>query len=112
MSVLIPFFNDQASFQEEVVLDEIPYVFKFTYNTRMEFWTMNILTKDLEPIVQGIKIVLSYELISRFANPDLPQGQLYALDSGITETEVTRDNLGNIIQLVYVEADEVDEFTV
>lgn len=110
MSVIIPFFNDQASFQEEVTLDGIPYLFKFTYNNRYDFWSMDILTKDEEPIVQGLKIVLNYELISRFRYLGVPAGELYAIDSTEKETRVNRENLGNTVQLFYVESSELETF--
>jgi len=60
------------------LLDNIPYIFEFIFNSRGDFWVLNLYTVDETLLMAGIKLVINYELISQFTGRGLPRGQLYA----------------------------------
>ena len=106
MPVEIPFF-DIASFSEEVILEGLPYVFKFTYNDTNEFWSLGVYTRDEVAIVSGLKLVLDYDLFDQFPGRGLPPGSLFAVDTTDSRVKIDRTNILDIIKLLYYTEDEV-----
>ena len=76
--IKIPFKSTPA-FKEEILLDNIPYILEFTFNSRGDFWVLNIYSVDETLLIAGIKLVINYELISQFTDRGLPKGQLYVV---------------------------------
>lgn len=107
MSEVIPFFTQFANFREEVILDNISFLFDFTFNERSGQWNLSILQTDETPIMFGIKLVLAYSLFDQFVHLALPPGELFCIDTTEQEIEVNRTNLGDTIELVYIPEAEV-----
>lgn len=107
MAGVIPYF-DIASFSEEVILEELPYVFRFTFNDRKQYWTMSILTRDRKILVAGIKLVLNYDLFDQFPGNNLPPGQLLAIDTTDSRVKINRTNILDVMKIVYFEKEEAD----
>lgn len=77
--IIIPFF-DFPAFTQEVSLDGTPYVISFTWNSRVEFWTMGITDKEENLLIGGIKLVLGMELLKKFPDKQLPPGRMFVFD--------------------------------
>ena len=107
MSVIIPFKN-LPSFIENVTLDDIILNFKFVWNGRDNAWYMNISDSVNSPILQGIKIINSWELIIRFTDIRLPQGAILVVSLRGDEQVIGRDDMVDNYKLVYMTEDEVD----
>lgn len=107
MSVVIPFFNTESNFRQEIILDNESYLFDFTWNERSEQWSMSILQPDETPLIYGVKLVLAYSLLDQFEYLDLPPGEFYCVDTTGDEIEVNRDNIGDTVELVYIPEAEV-----
>jgi len=107
MSLDIPFSNRFANFSEEVILDGVSYRLDFTYNVRSRQWSMSVLDIDLIPLIEGIPLVLNFNLFAQYPGRDLPPGEFYVVDTTDKEESVTRDNIGIITTLVYIEEDEL-----
>lgn len=105
MSLIIP-FRDLPAFRETVVLDGETFILDFQYNTRAEFWTMSLFSRDAAPLLTGVKVVLSYELIQRYGTRSLPAGQVVAIDITDILERIKRDDLPESVELVYVTEDE------
>lgn len=100
-------FKVFPAMSEEIILDDKSYRFRFSWNTRASFWSMEIFNSELETIVSGIKVVLNYELITRNPDRGLPPGEIFAIDPSDTLSEITLNNLGTEIKLIYVEESEL-----
>jgi hypothetical protein len=61
---IIPMINT-TDFSEKINIDNIVYTFNFQWNSRGEFWVMDILIDDT-PKVLGIKLVAQNEMLQRF----------------------------------------------
>jgi len=108
MSLTLPIQNTFSNFSQEITLDGVSYRFEFTYNTRSFQWAMSIFDIDQNAIVEGIKLVLEYELLDQYRAYNLPPGELYCIDTTDEVIEITRENFGDAVQLVYITEAEVD----
>ncbi len=105
---IIPFKNF-ASFDMELTLDSVPYIIKFNWNSRYEFWTISFYDREENVLVTGIKIVINYELISQLVDKGLPPGQLYAVRENGSHDRLTQDEFFNSDAfLIYVTEAEID----
>lgn len=97
---IIPVRND-TSFTETVTLDGKPYDLTFIWNDREEAWQLSIAFESVI-LVSGVKIIPTWELISRFANRDLPPGFILVVDTAINYTRPVKEDLGVRLKIVYV----------
>lgn len=107
MPTVIPFFNDVSNFREEVILDGFSYLFDFVWNEISEQWSMSILLPGEVPMVSGIFLVLGYNLLEIHQHLNIPQGDLFCIDTTGDEVEITRLNMGDTVKLVYTPVDEL-----
>jgi hypothetical protein len=84
-------------------LEGVVYNFRFKYNSRAGRWTMDISSEDGTPIVNGIPIVSSFELIRRFAKSELPPGRIVAVDLFESGEEPGEFSFDSGFELVYAE---------
>lgn len=78
--IIIPFVNYPA-YTEDILIDEFNYRFRFVWNNRGQFWTLSILNanENIE-IINGIKLVLNYELLKQYRYLKIPKGNLFVVD--------------------------------
>jgi len=107
MSLTIDFF-DFASFSQEIILDGSPYIFRFDWNIREEFWSMSVSKIDGTSIINGIKLVLGYDLFDQYRALDLPPGVMIAIDTTDLIDKIDRYNVLDEVKLVYLTEEEVD----
>jgi len=103
----IPIF-DTSSFKEQVTLEDTIYQLSLIWNGRDNAWFLSIAEQDGTPILDGIKLVPGYELLSRFKDSRLPPGALLTPDLTGTGDYPTRDNFGVDMKLVYMTEAEVN----
>ena len=104
---IIP-FKAFPDFTETIILDGVPYRLRFKWNHRGEFWTMRVSENDGTIIASGIRVVLNYEMISSYADLELPPGKLFVTDLGGVVKSIERLSLfSGTLQLVYVAEDEL-----
>lgn len=96
MSVVIPWPNF-PEWEQQVQLDGVSYRLRGRYNTLSERWTMDILTADKVPIVQGVRLVRGASLLSVHVDPRLPAGDFFV----VGDSEPNRENMGQSVFLVY-----------
>ncbi len=99
-------FPGSPSFTEEITLEDRPYRFRFDWNYTGNYWSMMISDRELNVLVAGIKIVPAYELIADFPGRNLPPGELYAIDTTGEVRKIGRNDIGDRVQLIYVESTE------
>jgi hypothetical protein len=88
-------FKARPAFIERVTFDDRSYYLYFTWNSRGEFWSFSIGLTEGEPIVSDIKLILDFDLLSPFKNPELPQGKLFIIDTIGNQNEIGRDDFNN-----------------
>lgn len=94
MISIIP-FKPFPSFFEEVTLADVPYILYFNWNSRDEAWYMDILDREENDLIVGIKLTNQSELISRYVDENLPKGKLYVVDNRQKFESVTYESFMN-----------------
>ena len=101
----IPFQRTPVPFSQRVLLDTVPYVLSFKYNSRTGLYTMDITSADGTVLLAGIVllngVLLTLRYLGRIAG--LPEGNFVVID----ETEQGRDlvpDVGKEVKLIYIEA--------
>mgnify|MGYP006988828370 FL=1 len=87
--ITVPDMNDSVS---SIVIDEVEYLIRFTYNGTGDYWSFGISTIDDEPIVAMTKIVPNFPITHFFNYTDLPYGIFGALSS---EDRIGRDDFNS-----------------
>lgn len=108
--ITLPMF-DAPFFKYSTVLTENEFILWFKWNTRGEYWTMDIYDIDENPLILGVKLIIGYPLLTnRGYKIDGPPGDFWVLDTSIETmfVEPGRNDFTNNrgIVLIYVGADE------
>ena len=101
----MPVNSDNSHYDFFIDLEDITYNFEFKYNTRMDRWIMNISDSDLNPIIQGMALVLGLEYLSLYTTDRKPPGQLILFNFENEFVECGRNDLGNSCKLIYIESE-------
>lgn len=101
-------FKTPSQWQEQINLDGTDYVLVFTWNALNEYWAMDILTRDLEPLVYGIKVVINYNLTAQYIADGLPPGDIVCQNLVGGDKKIERYDIGDITELFYYAAGEFE----
>ena len=71
---------DDASFTESVTLGDNEYQLSFVWNTRGEFWSMDIADANGNALLSGVRLVISYPLNTQHPGTGLPPGVFFVND--------------------------------
>lgn len=103
---MIP-FKEPACWSMQITLDRIIYFLEFKWNALNEFWVMNILTSQKVPLILGIKIVPSYNLLAAYTVFGQPPGAIICQNIVDTVEGIGRFDMSQKFQLVYYTEAEV-----
>jgi len=104
--IIIP-FQESPSFTQEITIDGVVYMFEFNWNSRGEFWSMDVFDRDQLPLVLGVRMVIFHELIQQYVDKGLPPGELYIIDPSGDMNEVNKDDLLTRAYILYFGEDEL-----
>jgi hypothetical protein len=107
MAVTLPLVVDTPYFEVEAQLDGVLYAFEFRWNARVGQWFLNLADAVRDPIVSGVAVVVDWPLMRRSADPRMPPGALFAVDTTDTQTDPGLSDLGRRVMLVYFTAAEL-----
>lgn len=96
MAVIIP-WQDSPDFQFEVSLDGTVYLFRARWNVRAEAWALDILTRATTPLILGIRVAHSVDLLAATVL-GAPPGAMYVMGPDPTYENV----VSGACQLVYL----------
>jgi len=103
--------QSSADFTQIIDLDNITCTIRLTYNIRVGFFFMNILTENNE--LSGLKVVLNFPILypHRALFPELP-GDFFInkVTNEDENTEFSYENFGEVYKLIYYNADELAEW--
>ena len=109
MMLIIPVDQALTYYDETLQIEGIEYLFEFLWSDRESCWYLNIYDQDETPIALWIKLVVSWNLLRRFAGATIPPGILFCADmsGSMTDCQVSTD-LGGRVVLYYVTSDDTD----
>jgi hypothetical protein len=86
-----------------IVLDGVNYQFSINWNSIDLRWYLDLTSIDGSPLLSGIAVAVNAPMLAGFAGPLLPPGELLAVDSSQSGSDVLlHDDLGNRVKLIYV----------
>lgn len=101
MAQVIPFRPSIGRYRFITVIDQVQYIFKVRWNSRVKAWYFDVQEADGTPIVQGVKIVLGV-VLGRWSNHSLfLQGAFFARSHEQVHADPTFDNLGTAVEVWY-----------
>ena len=91
-----------------LLLGGFEYTFIYSFNERDSRWRIDIFLQD-EPVITGVKVVESQDLLSNYELEEFDHGSLFCLRVGASFDEVGRDNFGidKNYQLIYFTNEEI-----
>lgn len=104
MALEIPLDPELPAYEFTIDLDGRVYRLGFAWNARAGAWSMDLGTEAGEPLVMGLKVVANWPLLDRYADPRLPPGVLMSVDTSGDGIDPGRDDLGDRVRIVYLEA--------
>jgi hypothetical protein len=105
-------FIQYPAYTKELLLEEKSYLFTFVWNTRGEFWTVSIYDTSRNPIIEGIKLVLNYNLFKDYKHLNIPEGNLYVIDVTNNVSKIKYEDFTNERQLALIYEEVADLATV
>ncbi len=111
--IIIPTYQKISSkYVIDIELNGTMFSLHFLWNTREEFWYMNIFSAEGDPVITGIKIVPKYALLEQFkAVPGLPEGDFFVVDNDQNNPYsegITYDNFGTRYSLLFITTEEIE----
>ena len=77
----IPLLPDTTDQLLSVVLSGNPYTLRVLWNENYGYFSLSVLERDGSVILENIKMVKNYPLVSRFRDVRLPVGELFFIDN-------------------------------
>lgn len=108
MAILrIPVFPSEQSYQVAVELENVEYILRFRYNTRLDRMHMDILTIDEADILTGAALETGTAPFFSSDAPGLPPGvfSVISLESD-DQSPPTDEDFGVRTQLIYITSDD------
>ena len=101
---IIPTRGDIQDYNQTVTLDGALFNLEFRFNQRDDAWTLNVLDESQVRIRSGIKLVANFPLLRVLRNLKRPLGELVSLDTRVLPAPPRQEELGEIIELTYLDA--------
>lgn len=108
MILNIPIKPNAAAWSQRQILDGASYVLDFAWSGRAGAWYLSISDVDGNALLLSKKIVSNRPLLNRTRFiPELPPGQLIALEPTGLISYAGYDDLGKTVELLYFDAAEL-----
>ena len=103
-------FPDAPEWTQKVRLDGKSFKLRARWNTSSLAWSLDLLTSGSDAIVTGIRILRGQAMLRQFQDARLPEGDLFAYDTGARSGEYLDFTEGRA-KLSYITASEVEELS-
>ncbi len=87
------------AFRYVVLLDGAEYTLEFRWNTRFQYWVINIYDSGLVPLYLGRKLLLGDTLFADVQITGMPGVDIVPFDTTGTVQRIARGDLGNAVTL-------------
>jgi hypothetical protein len=104
---VINWVDNEAFWEQKVILGGVQVILEAEWNVRDEAWYLSIYKSDETPLIVGRKLTLNVDLLKLVHDEGKPQGVLAAVAITTGVSNITRDNVGTDVELVFVGNDEV-----
>lgn len=95
------------NFSQVTTLSGQDFVLTFQWNSREGAWYLDVADQDEVPIVTSRKITVEFPIVTRCKDPRRPLGILMAIDRSGKQQDPGFDDLGQRVQLIYIEPGDI-----
>lgn len=92
----------RPSYVQEVTLENVAYRMVVNWNTRGEYFALDIETAEGTLLIAGLKLALNAPLLRKHPGRGLPPGELLVVDPGGGVDKISYMDIEDRIELVYV----------
>ena len=92
-------------------LDGVTYGLSFRWNQRVGGWYFDLLDGEGEALLSGLRLAINVAFLARFraaGRPNLPPGELLALDTSQADEDAAFGDLGQRVLLYYLPVADLD----
>lgn len=104
---IIP-FKEPAAWEAQITLSQVIFNLRFKWNALNEYWVMSIYSRNDEPILLGVKVVVNWNLTGQFVTVGMPDGDIVCQNVLGGFQKIMRFDMGEIDELFYYEAGELE----
>ena len=72
-----------------------------------EFWVMDVLNRNDEPIIIGVKVVVNWNLLTQYSMDGKPLGDLVCQSISGGNNRIRRFDMGQVDEIVYYVENEL-----
>ena len=109
MATEIPIRADIPSQTFDITLNSLVYTLTVKWNSRSEYWTLDIVDADAVTLITGLCLKLGARLLRPF-NFDI--GEFIMIDDTSTGTEATLSSIGITSRLIYFTPEELEAVSI
>lgn len=108
MALIIP-IKDNPNHTILIDIDSKIFKLYFKYNTRANFWSMDIYTEDDLILIYGVKIVANYPILFYHKNSAFPSGD-FICEIADKSATIKRDSFSSgAAKLLFLTKDEIGQ---
>ena len=104
---IIP-FKEPAAWEAQITLTDVIFNLRFKWNALNAYWVMSIYSRNDEPILLGVKVVVNWNLTGQFVTVGMPDGDIVCQNVLGGFQKIMRFDMGEIDELFYYEAGELE----
>lgn len=103
----IPLRNRNGrAFRHSVDLSGTLYILEFRFNTRGDYWIMDVYDFGKLPVINGVVLSVNINLLANCSSAIKPDGILILVDGSGNGESCAADDLGKRCALIYIENGE------
>lgn len=107
---IIP-FKETGAWGMQIALSGTLFNLKFQWNALNQYWLMDILDANFNPIVYGIVVVTNFNISQQFAAlTGMPAGDIVVQNITNEWQNIQRFSMGNTTELIYYVPGEYEHF--
>lgn len=99
----VPTRNNLPAYSYTITLDGTLYTLRFTFNSRMAKWFVDLSDPLENLIVSQVPVVSTWFMFDRFIAQAIPPGTLTPFDSSGQNLDAGRFDLGDRVRMIYAE---------
>ena len=105
MAIEIPILANISTQRFDISLNDIAYSLAVKWNSRSEFWTLDITNEDGLVLLTGLCLKLGSRLLRPF---NLDIGEIIVIDDTSTGTEASLANISVSTRVIYFTPNEIE----
>lgn len=97
----IPIDNTFKNDKFNIVLGDTEFILYIKYNSRFDYYTWDIYSKDNIPLLTGQRMIADFCLNHRFKDLRLPKCRIFGVNIADDGQDINKSTLGKTVRVAY-----------